>query len=101
MDECIFIRIINDRIEILIVYVNDLGILTNSLLGLDTTKKELKNIFEMTDLGPMTKILGLKVNWDCKNGTLKLSQGPYIDKILEQFNMQDAYPVSMPIAPNI
>ena len=55
----------------------------------------------MTDLGPMTKILELKVDRDRKNGTLKLSQGPYIDKILEQFNMQDAYPVSMLIIPNI
>ena len=55
----------------------------------------------MMDLGLMTKILGLKVDWDRENGILKISQGLYIDKILERFNMQDAYPVSTPIAPNI
>jgi hypothetical protein len=99
-DECVFIRIIEDRIEILIVYVDDLGIFTNSLPGLERTKNELKKLFEMTDLGPITKILGLKVDRDRENGTLKLSQGPYIDKILERFKMQDAHPVNTPIAPN-
>ena len=60
-------------------------------------KGELNQKFPMTDLGEMKKILGIRVERDRKHGTLKISQGPYIDTILAQFQMQDANPVSTPL----
>ena len=43
---------------------------------------ELNGKFPMTDLGEMAKILGIRVERDRDEGTLKISQGPYINVIL-------------------
>ena len=55
----------------------------------------------MTDLGEMAKILGIRVERDRDKGTLKISQGPYIDVILARFHMQDLNPVSMPLSKTV
>ena len=51
----------------------------------------------MTHLREMKKILGIRVERDRKHGILKILQGPYIDTILAQFQMQDTNPVSTPL----
>jgi len=53
------------------------------------------------DFGPLTKILGLRIDCDHKNGTLKIFQGPYIDLILDCFRMTDCHPVVTPMALNV
>jgi hypothetical protein len=55
----------------------------------------------MTDLGEMKKILGLRIERNRGEGTLKISQGPYIDTILARFHMQDANPVSTPLSKTV
>ena len=45
----------------------------------------------------MKKILGSRVERDRKHGTLKISQGPYIDTILAWFQIQDANPILTPL----
>ena len=61
-------------------------------------KKKLANSFSMKDLGAAKKILGMKITRDRNNHKLTLSQGEYIIKVLERFNMQDEKPVSTPLA---
>jgi hypothetical protein len=61
-------------------------------------KKKLANSFAMKDLGAAKKILGMRTTRDRKNRKLKLSQGEYIEKVLERFRMQNAKPVSTPLA---
>ena len=64
-------------------------------------KGELNGNFPMTDLGEMNKILGIRVQWNWSNETLKISQGVYVDIILTQFNMQNPNPVSMPLSKDV
>jgi hypothetical protein len=61
-------------------------------------KKKLANSFAMKDLGAAKKILGMRITRDRKNRKLTLSQGEYIKKVLERFRMQNAKPVSTPLA---
>jgi hypothetical protein len=61
-------------------------------------KKKLANSFAMKDLGAAKKILGMRITRDRKNCKLTLSQGEYIEKVLERFRMQNAKPVSTPLA---
>ena len=61
-------------------------------------KKELANSFAMKDLAVAKKILGMRITRDMKNHKLALSQGEYIEKVLERFRMQNAKPVSTPLA---
>jgi hypothetical protein len=61
-------------------------------------KRKLANSFAMKDLGVAKKILGMRITRDRKNHKLTLSQGEYIEKVLERFKMQDAKLVSTPLA---
>lgn len=99
-DECVFIRSKNGHKNILVVYVDDLAVIADTMEEINKMKQELKNLFQMTDLGPLTKILGLKIDRDRTNGTLKISQGPYIDLILERFEMTDCHLVATPMDKN-
>jgi hypothetical protein len=61
-------------------------------------KNKLANSFAMKDLGAAKKILGMRITRDKKNRKFTLSQGEYIEKVLERFRMQNEKPVSTPLA---
>ena len=44
----------------------------------------------MTDMGEVSRTLGMEVTRDCDEGTFAIRQTAYIDNILERFGMQDA-----------
>ena len=50
-------------------------------------KKKLAISFAMKDLGAAKKILGMRITRNRKNRKLALSQGEYIEKVLERFRM--------------
>ena len=52
----------------------------------------------MKDLGAARKILGMKIQRDRSAGKLWLSQKNYMVKVLERFSMDNAKPVSTPLA---
>jgi hypothetical protein len=61
-------------------------------------KMRLSKEFDMKDLGPAKKILGMQITRDKQKGTLQLSQGEYINRVLQRFNMGNAKLVSTPLA---
>ena len=74
-DEFVYIRRSGSCIEIISVYVDDLGLFANLKEGMAQMKEELNGKFVMKDLGEMKKILGIHVERNCKEGILKISQG--------------------------
>ena len=52
----------------------------------------------MKDLGAAKEILGMRIARDTKNHKLTLSQGEYIEKVLERFRMQNEKPISTPFS---
>ena len=52
----------------------------------------------MKDLGPARKILGMEIFKDRARRVLHLSQGGYIQKVLERFGMKGAKPTELPLA---
>ena len=63
-------------------------------------KADLGNHFEMSDLGELAWILGIRVERDRAARTISLSQVAYIDSLVKHFQLVDAPPLSMPIDPN-
>jgi hypothetical protein len=63
-------------------------------------KAQLSSKFEMKDLGPAKKILGMEITRDGKFALLFLSQHDYINKVLHCFNMPDAKKVTISVAPH-
>uniref|UniRef100_A0A803LV23 Retrovirus-related Pol polyprotein from transposon TNT 1-94-like beta-barrel domain-containing protein n=1 Tax=Chenopodium quinoa TaxID=63459 RepID=A0A803LV23_CHEQI len=55
-------------------------------------KHQLSKEFDMKDLGPAKKILGMQITRDKQRGTLQLSQSEYIKRVPQRFNMGDAKP---------
>jgi hypothetical protein len=54
--------------------------------------------FNMKDLGVTKKILGMEIHRDRDAKRLWLSQPDYVMKVLERFSMENAKPVSIPLA---
>jgi hypothetical protein len=61
-------------------------------------KMQLSNSFAMKDLGDTKEILGMRITRHEKICKLILSQGEYIEKVLERFRMHIEKPVSTPLA---
>ena len=100
-NECIYIKNDTDGIKVISVYVDDLGLFTSSKRGMAWIKGELNGSFIMTDLGEMKKILRIRVERNREHGMLKISQGLYIDKVLNQFYMHHTNPVTTPLSKNV
>jgi hypothetical protein len=62
-------------------------IAAKSMKEITTLKAQLISEFEMKDLGPAKKILGIEIKRDRKSSLLFLSQEKYIEKVLHRFNM--------------
>jgi len=62
-------------------------------------RDDLRSIFDVTDLGEPSKIVGIEISQT--STSLTISQPLYVDSILKKFKMIDANPVSMPLDPNI
>jgi hypothetical protein len=98
-DHCVYFkRLENGSYIILLLYVDDMFVARSNMHDINVLKKKLSNSFAMKDLGVAKIILGMRITRDRKNRKLTLSQGEYMEKVLERFRMHNAKPVSTPLA---
>ncbi|KAG8480261.1 hypothetical protein CXB51_024850 [Gossypium anomalum] len=98
-DSCVYFKKNNDGSFVyLLLYVDDMLIAAKDKGEIRKVKAQLSEEFEMKDLGPAKKILGMEILRDRKTSKLYLSQKGYIEKLLCRFNMRTAKPVSTPLA---
>lgn len=71
---------------------------SHDIKKIESINDKLKFEFEMKDLGPVTKKLGIEIKRNRREGTLSLNKKSYALKILEKFAMSDAKSVSLPLA---
>jgi len=96
-EPCIYVKM-NDRNKIiclLTVYVDDI-LLTGNEHEVYKTKHLLKNYFNITDIGPVDTIIGVKFIKE-KDGYL-LQQHKYLENILRKFDI-DKYKISSNMIP--
>ena len=82
----------------LLLYVDDMLIACKNRKVVQDLKASLSREFEMKDLGPARKILGMKIFRDRARRVLYLSQGGYIQKVLKRFGMKGAKLAELPLA---
>jgi hypothetical protein len=88
-DHCVYFkRIENGSYIILLLYVDGMLVAGSNMQDINVLKKKLSNSFSMKDLGVEKKILGMRITRDRKNRKLTLSQGEYIEKVLDRFRMK-------------
>eukprot|EP00873_Tetraselmis_striata_P046508 jgi/Tetstr1/466772/TSEL_011242.t1 len=81
---------------ILVVYVDDMIFAFKNAVWAADFKTALGARFDIKDLGVCAWALGMAVERDWDNATLKVHQAKYIDDMLHKFNLADAYAVSTP-----
>ena len=82
----------------LLLYVDNMLITAKSMSKVNKLKTLLSREFDMKDLGATKKIIGMEIRRDRALGRLWLSQSSYVGKVLERFSMENAKPVSTPLA---
>ena len=71
---------------------------SNHLCDVNESKSMLGKEFEIYDLGPTKKILGMDIHKDRRSKKLWLSQQGNVEKMLDRFGMSITKPVSTPLA---
>ncbi|GJV46648.1 retrotransposon protein, putative, ty1-copia subclass, partial [Tanacetum coccineum] len=74
----------------LILYVDDIIIMENHILSLQSVKDYLGKCFAMKDLGEATFILGIKIYRDRSKRLIGLGQNSYMNKILKRYKMDNS-----------
>jgi hypothetical protein len=97
MDHCCYVKKFTDSYIILALYVDDMLIAGSNMTEINRLKQQLSENFEMKDLGPAKQILGMRISRKRSEGTLKLSQQKYVEKLLDRFNVGDAKTRSTPL----
>ena len=97
-DSCVYLKFDKGPLIYLPIYVDDMLIAAKDKNAITKLKNQLSREFEMKDLGEAKKILGMEISRNRSIGKLYLSQISYINKVLHRFNMQNAKPVSTPLA---
>ena len=101
VDQAVFFRRNKKSLVIMLVHVDDCTITATSMDLINNFKVRISKHVEITDLGELHWLLGIKVKRDCKHRTIHLSQRSYLDSILRRYGLQDLKPVSIPMDMNI
>jgi hypothetical protein len=96
-DPAVFCAHAGNDVVILAIHVDD-STMTGSSVTLQQEFKACINAkFQLTDLGPISWLLGLAIAHDHAMCTLSLSQHAYIDTLLRRFNLEDCKSLAQPL----
>lgn len=88
---CVYTREGSDGSLIyLLLYVDDMLLAAKNVKDAKKLKEQLESSFEMKDLGPARRILGMDIYRDISKGILRLAQTEYIRKVVSNFRMEGA-----------
>ncbi|CAM8893625.1 unnamed protein product [Rhodiola kirilowii] len=97
-DTCLYFKSMkSDVVLYVLLYVDDILLISNSKPTIAKLKSELKQHFDMKDLGVAQKILGVKILRNRNKGTMYLSQADYLTKVLNKFSMLNSKPSPIPL----
>ena len=96
-DRCLYVRKDGSKVTYLVLYVDDILIASDDDQVIVLLKRQFKREFEMTDLGFVQSFLGIKIDYNQKDGQMQLSQSTAIAKLLEKFNMVESRCTNVPM----
>ena len=94
---CVYIRRSSSATTIFAVHVDDIIFTSSSPDECKLFKAQLREHWEISDLGSAKFALGIAIERDRTNRSICLSQTALIDRIVEQFGQMDAHPVDTPM----
>lgn len=94
-DPCLYRMKDAKDLTLVIVYVDDILLISKSRETIKYIKNELAKNFEVKELGDVKSCLGMEFSKD--GSKINLHQRGYISEILNRFEMTDCKPVSTPV----
>ena len=91
----LYVKHKDNDVLIVSLYVDDLLVTGNNALLVEEFKQEMKQVFEMTDLGLMNYFLGMEII-QSKNEVF-ICQKKYAKEILKKFHMEECRAISTPM----
>lgn len=97
-DACVYVKQVTNHDHLyLLLYVDDMLIACKSMTEVKKIKEQLSLEFDMKDMGPASRILGIGIKRDRKKGILYMSQSSYIKKVIQRFHMNEAKITETPV----
>ncbi|GJS03683.1 retrotransposon protein, putative, ty1-copia subclass [Tanacetum coccineum] len=90
LEPCVYQKASGSNVTFLILYVDDIIVMGNHILSLQSVKDYLGKCFAMKDLREAAFILGIKIYRDRLKRLIGLSQSAYMDKILKRYRMDNS-----------
>ena len=97
-DPCVYVYVYEDEtgFVVLTLFVDDILFLSASKPLLNKPKKKLMNRFEMSDMGAVSRILGMNVTRDHEKGTITINQKDYTENVVQRYGMKGCNPTYTP-----
>lgn len=96
-DQCLYIKFGKDIVCYILLYVDDLAIISNNVQMVNDIKAKLAREFEMTDVGKINSFLGIHVDRNSSDNSIALSQSRYLKNVLMKFEMNNCKSATTPI----
>lgn len=97
-DPCLFVRTHNGRKTFVLLYVDDMLIVTHDEDEYRRVRNHLQRNFKITCLGPVSNYLGIRIQ-RTQNGEFLLDQSAYIRRVAARFGQDKAKPSHIPMDP--
>ncbi|CAI7868965.1 unnamed protein product [Closterium sp. NIES-54] len=101
-DEALYIRFVDEEPVYVLVYVDDLLLVSPRLELIDQVKEVLAQRYQMKDLGEVSTYLGVEVRRSVKDGWLEIGQEKYVRDLQGRFGdlLKETHRVHTPMSPN-
>ena len=96
-DPCVRIKEENGNYTITNTYTDDTFGASNNKEEERRRKEEIGKVWEIRDVGETEYFLGLRVQQDLDAGTIRLSQRPYWEHVLNRFSLEHVTPRNTPL----
>jgi hypothetical protein len=95
-DACVFVRQYADHHAFVLVWVDDIVIVSDDDALIADTERKLSAPYKLKKLGDINWLLRMRVSHDLTSHTTSVTQHEYVNQLFTQFNMEEANSVSTP-----
>ena len=96
-DPALFIKR-EGKIVFLLVYVDDILVVTNDHDALVATKSAIMSTFQARDLGPANYFLGMSLQRDRDSRIIRITQSRLTTELLSKYGLSDGKPLNTPLS---